>query len=101
MAGCETEKSEHAEKEQKQAALMAKARISRETAEQTALAKVPNGTVKDAELEKEHGKLQWSFDLATPDAKDITEVNIDAISGDVISIDKESPDSQAKEGDQD
>jgi len=38
--------------------------------------KVPNGTVKESELEKEHGKLQWSLDVATPDSKDITEVNV-------------------------
>jgi uncharacterized membrane protein YkoI len=58
---------------------------------------VPNGTVKEGELEKEHGKLIWSFDVATPDSKDITEVNVDAITGDVISLDKESAASEAKE----
>jgi uncharacterized membrane protein YkoI len=41
-------------------------------------------------LEKEDGKLQWSFDVAAPDSQDITEVNVDAITGDVISVEKES-----------
>jgi uncharacterized membrane protein YkoI len=90
LAGCVTEN---------QAKLMAEAKISKETAQQTALAKVPNGTIKAGELEKENGKLQWSFDLTTPGTKDITEVNIDAMTGDVISVDKESARSEAKEKD--
>jgi|ERR1039458_4002691 uncharacterized membrane protein YkoI len=90
LAGCVTEN---------QAKLMAEAKISKETAQQTALAKVPNGTIKAGELEKENGKLQWSFDLTTPDSKDITEVNVDAMTGDVISVDKESARSEAKEKD--
>ena len=90
LAGCATEN---------QAKLMAGAKISKETAQQTALAKVPNGTVKAAEIEKENGKLQWSFDVATPGTKDITEVNVDAMTGDVISVAKESAASEAKEKD--
>ncbi len=95
LAGCASEKAErHANK---RARLMAGAKISKDDATKTALAKVPNGTIKEAELEKENGKLQWSFDVATPDSKDITEVNVDAMTGDVISADKESADSEAKE----
>ena len=73
------------------------AKISKADAEQTALAKVPNGTIKEAELEKEKGKLIWSFDVATPDSKDITEVNVDAITGEVVGVQKESAESEAKE----
>jgi uncharacterized membrane protein YkoI len=53
---------------------------------------VPNGTIKESELEKESGHLQWSFDMATPGEKDITEVNIDAMTGVVLNIGKEAPD---------
>ena len=90
-------KCEKHHKEAKQARLMAQARISRADAEKTALAKVPGGTVKEGELEKEKGRLIWSFDLTTPDTKDITEVNVDAITGDVVSVEKESAESEAKE----
>ncbi|MGA9452106.1 MAG: PepSY domain-containing protein [Verrucomicrobiia bacterium] len=96
LAGCCTEKGE-AKHKNKEAKLMAEAKVSKETAEQTALAKVPNGTIKEAEIEKEHGKLIWSFDVATPDAKDITEVNVDAITGNVVSVEKEAAESEAKE----
>ena len=87
---CECEKKEHHNKEAKQAKLMAQAKVSKADAEKHALAKVPNGTIKEGELEKEHGKLIWSFDITTPDTKDITEVNVDAITGDVVSVEKES-----------
>jgi len=100
VAGCMTEKHEGKHKES-QAQLMAQAKVSKDQAQQTALGKVPGGTVKEGELEKEHGKLQWSFDVATPDSKDITEVNVDAISGDVISVDKESAEDAAKEAAED
>jgi uncharacterized membrane protein YkoI len=92
VTGCETEKQEQAE-------LQSQAKISKEQAQQTALAKVPNGTIKEGELEKEKGKLIWSFDISTPDSKDITEVNVDAITGEVVSVEKEAPEQQAKEKD--
>jgi uncharacterized membrane protein YkoI len=97
LVGCESEKSEHEHSEAKQEKLMAQARVTKEAAQRTALARVPNGTIKEGELEKEHGKLQWSFDVATADTKDITEVNVDAITGAVISVDKESAESESKE----
>jgi uncharacterized membrane protein YkoI len=76
-------------KKQEQAKLQAQAKISKEQAQQTALAKMPGGTVKEGELEKEKGKLIWSFDLTTPGSKGITEVNVDALTGDVVSVEKE------------
>jgi uncharacterized membrane protein YkoI len=90
--GCASEKSEPAE-------LQAQARISKDQAQQTALAKVPNGTVKEAELEKEKGKLIWSFGIATPDSNNITEVNVDAITGDIVNVEQETPQTEAKEKD--
>jgi uncharacterized membrane protein YkoI len=98
LTGCACcEKCEKHHKEAKQAKMMAQAKVSKDDAQKTALAKVPNSTVKEAEIEKEHGKLVWSFDLTTPDTKDITEVNVDAITGDVVSVEKEAAESEAKE----
>jgi uncharacterized membrane protein YkoI len=97
LAGCASEKCEHHDSQAKQAKLMAEAKVSQDDAGKTALAKVPDGTIKESELEKEHGKLIWSFDVATPDSKDITEVNVDAITGDVVSTEKESAEEEDKE----
>ena len=80
-----------------QAELKTQAKITQAEAEKTALAKVPNGKIKAAELEKEHGKLIWSFDISTPGTKDITEVNVDAVTGQVVSVDKENEAAEAKE----
>ena len=52
--------------QQEKARLTAQAKVSRADAEKTALTKAPNGTVKEGELEKEKGRLIWSFDIATP-----------------------------------
>ena len=80
VAGCKTEN---------ESALQAQAKISKADAQATALAKVPNGSVKEGELERERGKLIWSFEINTPDTKDITEVNVDATSGEVVNIEHE------------
>jgi uncharacterized membrane protein YkoI len=77
--------------------LAAEAKITRSEAEQTALKKAPNGTVKEGELEKEGGRLIWSFDIATSGTKDITEVQVDAKTGKVVSTTTETPTKEAHE----
>jgi len=62
-----------------------------------ALAKVPGGSVSSSELEKEHGKLVWSFDIAQTGSKNITEVQVDAKTGKVVSTKTETPDKERKE----
>jgi len=97
LTGCVCGKCEKQAGHNKQAKLMAEAKVSQADAGKIALAKVPNGAIKEGELEKEHGKLIWSFDLTTPDTKDITEVNVDAITGDVVSVDMETAGEKAKD----
>lgn len=76
---------------------MKEAKVTRSEAEHVAVTKVPHGNVKTGELEREHGKLIWSFDISQPDTKNITEVQVDAKSGKVVSIQSETPADQAKE----
>jgi len=83
--------------EETQAQLQAEAKVTKADAEKTALAKVPNGTISASELEKEHGKLIWSFDIAMPQSKNITEVQVDAITGKIASVQVETPKDQANE----
>jgi hypothetical protein len=45
-------------------------------------------------LEKEHGKWIWSFDVSTPSTKDITEVQVDARNGRIVSVQIETPAAQ-------
>jgi uncharacterized membrane protein YkoI len=83
--------------EHTEAQLHAEAKVTKAEAEKTALAKVPNGTISASELEKEHGKLIWSFDIAMPHSKNITEVQVDAKTGKVANVQVETPNDQAKE----
>lgn len=83
--------------ESKKANLEAKAKVTKAEAQKTALAKVEGGTVKEAELEEEKGKLIWSFDISKPGTKDITEVNVDAITGKLVSVEIEKAADEAKE----
>ena len=73
------------------------AKIERAVAEKTALARVPGGHVKEGELEHEHGRLVWSFDIEKPGSRDIVEVQVDANSGEVVSTTIETPADEAKE----
>jgi len=91
--GCASEKGERED----EAKLEAQAKISRVDAEKAALARVPGGTVKEGEVENEKGKLIWSFDVSTPGTKDITEVHVDAMTGEVVSMEKETAKDEAKE----
>lgn len=49
----------------------------------------------------EKGKLIWSFDLAMAGTQNTTEVNVDALTGGIVNIETETPESEAKEADGD
>ena len=88
LVGCAS--TDYANNPEAHEKLHAEAKIDRDAAEKIALARVPGGTVREAELEKEHGRLIWSFEITTPGSDEITEVEIDAKTGEVISTKKES-----------
>jgi Peptidase propeptide and YPEB domain len=80
-----------------EAQLMKETKVTKSQAEKTALTKVPDGIIKSAELEREHGLLIWSFDIAKPGTKKITEVQVDAKTGKIASVQIETPKDQATE----
>src|SRR5215472_14483270 len=84
-----------------EAELLKQARITKHQAKQIALAKVKHGTIKSAELEKENGVLIWSFDIARPGRKDVTEVWVDATTGKITAVDVETPLGEKKEAAED
>ncbi len=83
--------------EESQAELKMQATITQEAAAKTALTKVPGGKIKSAEIEKENGKLIWSFDISMPTSTSITEIQVDAKTGKIASNQVETPADQAKE----
>jgi hypothetical protein len=80
-----------------EAELQAQARITRDQATTTALARVPHAKVRSAELEREHGKLVWSFDLERAGKSGVIEIQVDAISGRIVSQKSESAAQEAAE----
>jgi uncharacterized membrane protein YkoI len=85
-------------KKAEMARLLPLAKVSQRVATKTALAAVPNGSLKeDAELEKENGKLVWSFDMTKPGTSTITEIMVDAVTGAIVSNEKENAMDQKKE----
>ena len=75
----------------------AQPKIARAAAEKTALARVPGGRIKEGELEQEHGRTVWSFDIQQNGSSNIIEVQVDATNGKVVSVTTETPADQAKE----
>ena len=84
-------------KAESQAALQKEAKISEADARATALKEVPNGSVKSEELEREHGKLIYSYDITVPGKSGIDEVNINAIDGTVVAKQHETPKAEKNE----
>jgi uncharacterized membrane protein YkoI len=77
--------------------LKAQAKVPSDSAMRTAIAKVPGGTIREAELEKEHGRLVYSFDIRDPKKSGVEEVLVDAKTGKVVSAKHESAAAEAKE----
>ena len=80
-----------------QTELINQAKVKKSEAQRIALERAPQGRVKSAEIEKERGKLVWSLDISTPGTRDITEVLVDANTGAILSVAKETLKQQAAE----
>lgn len=84
-----------------EAKLMKEAKIPEATARATALKEVPGGAVKAHELEREKGKLIWSYDIAVAGKSGIEEIAVDAVTGKVLSREHESAKDEKKEAAED
>lgn len=80
-----------------QAELAREARIPMAKARETALAGARGAHVKSEELERDHGRLVYAFDLAMPGKSGMEEVQVDAMTGHVISRKHESEKAEKKE----
>jgi len=71
------------------AALLSQAKVSEDSARKVAMTRVPGSTVAALELEREHGLLIWSFDLAVAGKPGIEEVEVDALTGKIARVEHE------------
>lgn len=87
------------EKEKKEAQaqeqLQREAKITLEQARETALKRAP-GNVESSELEREHSKLVYSFDIRNAKGT-ITEVQVSAITGRIVRVEHENKKQEADE----
>jgi uncharacterized membrane protein YkoI len=81
-------------KKESQASLQKEAKITMAQAEKAALAKEA-GKIQEKELEREKGRLIYSFDIKMKDG--MHEVNVDAVTGEIVEDTVESPAAEAKE----
>jgi hypothetical protein len=75
--------------------LAREAKVTKEEAQATALKRTP-GTVEEGELEREHGKLVWSFDIRNAKGT-IDEVQVSAITGKIVRVEHETKAQEAAE----
>ena len=80
---------------QEQQKLAREAKITKEQAQAVALKRAP-GNVESAELEREHKRLVWSFDIRNSKGT-ITEVQVSAITGRVVRVEHENKKKEAAE----
>ena len=80
-----------------QAALRAEAKIGADSARSLAMKEVPGGKIQSSELEREHGKLIYSYDIKVAGKSGIEEVNIDALTGALVAHEHETPTAEKKE----
>ena len=83
--------------QQSETDLLKQARVTKHEAKKIALAKVRRGAIKCVALEKENGVLIWSVDIAQPPKKDLTDVWVDATTGKITTVERETPLIEKKE----
>lgn len=75
--------------------------ITLEAARKVALARVPGGRIQHEELEKEHGRRVYSFEMSAPGKSGAEEVLVDANDGQVVSVQQENEREDEKHGEHD
>ena len=70
--------------------LVAKAKITEDSAARVAMKRVPKGTIESVALEREKGKLLYSYDIKVPGKSGVEEVHVSALTGKLMSVMHES-----------
>ncbi len=64
--------------------LAREAKISLDSARAIAMHRIPTGTIQSQELERENGRLIYSFDIKVPGKSGIDEINVNAVTGAMV-----------------
>jgi len=77
--------------------LLKQASVTRSEARTIALSQIQDGKILHTDLRKEHGKIIWFFDVSRPGTKKITAVQVDAKSGNILSLSAHPPTHQSEQ----
>jgi uncharacterized membrane protein YkoI len=77
--------------------LAKQAKIAEDVAATTAMKRVPKGVIAGVELEKENGRLIYSYDIRTAGKSGIDEVQVSATTGKIVSFEHETPAQERQE----
>jgi uncharacterized membrane protein YkoI len=77
--------------------LAKQAKITEAAAAAVAQKRIPAGKIDGVELERENGKLMYSYDIKVPGKSGIQEVNVNAMTGKIIAVEHESAAAEKKE----
>lgn len=72
-------------------ALARSAKISLDSARTIAMHRLPKATIASQELERENGRLIYSFDMNVPGKSGIDEINVNALNGRIVAVSHEGP----------
>jgi uncharacterized membrane protein YkoI len=81
--------------------LVKQAKVTEEVAAKAAMKRVPKGEIQTVELEKEKGRLIYSYDVKVPGKSGIDEVAVSATTGKVVAFSHETPADEKKEAAED
>lgn len=91
----------HAAQSHDSATQRSHSKITEKAARSIAAARYPNSAFESAELENENNRLIWSLDLRPNGSNKIQEVHIDAMTGDIITTEYETPQKEKDEAAED
>lgn len=97
MLAAPVARAQHAYKKDIPASLAKQAKITEPAAAKIAQKRVPKGTIDGVELEREGGHLIYSYEFKVPGKTGIDEINVNAVSGAIVSTEHEAPGAEAKE----
>ena len=90
LAQAPTQPARPTYKREVSARLLARAKVSEDSALKIAMARIPGAAVQAVELENEHGHLIWSWELKLAGKTGIEEVNVDALDGSIVGVEHEN-----------
>ena len=97
LAGASAAAAQGSYKKELPDSLVKHAKITEAAAAKAAQARVPKGEIQTVELEREKGRLIYSYDIKVPGKSGIDEVAVSATTGKIVAFSHETPADEKRE----